>query len=280
MKNAAINNNPDLWRKYLPVPSRDGNKYSRGHVVVGGGGIECTGAAKLVARCALRAGAGLVSVACDRESLPVYATSFQAVMTKLVESAEDFSALIADERVTAVSLGSGAGVSEKTKGFVLATLRMGKKALLDADALSVFAGVPQQLFSAIKSPCVMTPHEGEFQRLFTGSVNFSEGREYRAQQAATLSGAVVVLKGSNTVIAAPDGRMAVNNNATHYLATAGSGDALAGICAGLLAQGMPEFEAACASVWVHAEAASKFGVGLIAEDIAELMPEVLKNILL
>lgn len=276
-------NTPDLWLGFFPTPKPEGNKYDRGHVVIGGGGIASTGAAKIAARCALRSGVGLVSVACDRESLPVYAASFQAVMTKPVENKKDFSHLIEDKRVTAVSLGSGAGVSEKTKEFVLAALAKNKPLVLDADAISVFANIQHLLFPAIKSPCIITPHEGEFKRLFgkliVDSGSDIESRLIRAKKAAELSGAVIILKGFNSIITAPDGRVAVNYNATPYLASAGTGDALTGICAGLLAQAMPAFEAACAAVWLHSEAASRFGAGLIAEDIADLLPCILQKII-
>jgi hydroxyethylthiazole kinase-like uncharacterized protein yjeF len=281
MENLEAKNTPDLWLKHFPVPMPEGNKYDRGHAIIGGGGIASTGAAKLVASCALRSGAGLVSVACDRESLLVYAASFQAVMTKLVENKQEFVRLIEDSRVSVISLGSGAGITEKTKEFVLAVLAKNKPLLLDADAISVFASNPLLLFSAIKSsksPCVMTPHEGEFKRLFGAFIEDNDSGLIRAKKASQLSGAVVVLKGFNTIIAAPDGRAAINHNATPYLATAGSGDALAGICVGLLAQAMPVFEAACAGVWLHSEVASRFGAGLIAEDIAELLPDLLKEI--
>ena len=277
MKNPAKKNTPDLWRKLFPLPKSEGNKYDRGNLVIGGGGIASTGAAKIAARCALRSGAGLVSIACDRESLPVYAASLQAVMTKLVDNKQEFSALIDDKRVTAVALGSGAGVTEKTKEFVFATLAKNKALVLDADAITVFANIPHLLFPAIKSPCIMTPHEGEFSRLF-GKLIEDDDRVIKAQKAAKLSGAVIILKGFNTVIAAPDEHIVINHNATPYLASAGTGDALTGICAGLLAQGMPVFEAACAAVWLHSEAASSFGVGLIAEDIADLLPAVLGTV--
>jgi NAD(P)H-hydrate epimerase len=278
MQNTEQENTPDLWLEHFPFPKQEGNKYDRGHAVIGGGGIASTGAAKIAARCALRSGSGLVSVACDMESLPIYAASFQAVMTKPVGNVQEFVKLIDDKRVTAVSLGSGAGVSKKTKDFVLAALAENKPLVLDADAISVFSDSPNLLFSAIKSPCIMTPHEGEFKRLFGRLVEEGDSKSARAKKAAKLSGAVVVLKGFNTVIAAPDGRSAINNNATPYLASAGTGDALAGICVGLLAQGMPAFEAACAGIWLHAEAASRFGAGLIAEDIAELLPEILRRL--
>jgi ADP-dependent NAD(P)H-hydrate dehydratase / NAD(P)H-hydrate epimerase len=271
-------NSPELWLEHFPRLRPEYNKYDRGYVVIGGGGISSTGAARISARCALRSGAGLVSVACDAESLPIYAASMQAVMTKLINNTQEFAKLIEDRKVTAVALGSGAGVTEKTKEFVLVTLAKKKSMVIDADAISVFSDNPHLLFSSIKSPCTLTPHEGEFKRLFGELVSKDGTREARTQQAAKLSGAVVILKGTNTVIAAPDGRVVVNYDAPSYLASAGTGDALAGICAGLLAQGMPFFEAGCAGVWLHTQAALKFGVGLIAEDIADLLPTVLKKI--
>lgn len=272
------NNDPSLWRDKLPVPLPEGNKYDRGYAVITGGGLLSTGATKLAAGAALRIGAGLVSVACDSESLPVYAAYFQAVMNKLVWSVEEFSAFIADEKVTAVLVGCGCGVTQKTKDFALAALNLHKPTVLDADALTVFKDNPNELFSAIKSakkPCILTPHEGEFARIFS----IDSSRLERAKKSAEISGAVVILKGFNTVIAAPDGRVVINNNASPYLATAGSGDVLAGMCVGLLAGNMPAFEAACAVVWLHGEVGSKLGVGLIAEDIEEMLPKILSEIM-
>lgn len=271
-------NSPELWLKHFPELRPEYNKYDRGYAIIGGGGIASTGAARISARCALRSGSGLVSVACDAESLPVYASSLQAVMTKITGNTEEFAKLIEDKKVTAIALGSGAGVTEKTKQFVLCALAKNKPVIIDADAITIFSDNPHLLFSSIKSPCILTPHEGEFARLFGTLIDENESKEARAQQAAKLSGAVLILKGANTVIAAPDGRIIVNQDAPAYLASAGTGDALAGICAGLLAQGMPAFEAGCAAVWLHTQAALKFGVGLIAEDIADLLPSLLKKI--
>ena len=306
------NNDPSLWRDKVPVPLPEGNKYDRGYAVITGGWLLSTGATKLAAVAALRIGAGLVSVACDSESLPVYANCFQAVMNKLVRSAKEFSALIEDAKVTAVLIGCGGGITQKTKDFALAALNLHKQTVLDADAITVFKDNPNELFSAIKSskkPCILTPHEGEFARIFSialplssytssavGSCDYTHtspslpvaekklkhyidgDRLERAKKSAEISGAVVVLKGFNTIIAAPDGRVVINNNASPYLATAGSGDVLAGMCVGLLAGNMPAFEAACAAVWLHGEAGSKLGVGLIAEDIAKVLPEILREV--
>ena len=268
-----MNNSPDLWA--LPNLKPDGSKYDRGHAVVVGGPVASTGAARLAARAALRAGAGLVSIACDPSSLIVYATALQAVMTKVVRDVAAFGELIADKRVTAMLIGPAAGVNDRTRDYVLAALSAEKACVLDADALTVFKDAPSDLFHAIRSPVLLTPHEGEFSRLF-GKVN---DREADAVKAAQTSGAVVLLKGSDTVIAAPDGRIVINREAPPWLATAGSGDVLAGIATGLMAQGMEVFDAACAAAWLHAEAAKRFGPGLIAEDLSEQLPAVLRDLL-
>ncbi|GGZ35544.1 NAD(P)H-hydrate dehydratase [Asticcacaulis endophyticus] len=265
-----VDNSPALWAEALNWPKPDGNKYDRGHAVVLGGPVASTGAARLSARAALRGGAGLVSIACDPSALMVYAVACEAVMTKPVKDAETFAELISDPRITGVLMGPAAGVTDRTRTLVLAALQAGKSCVLDADALSVFEGAPDTLFEAITAPTILTPHEGEFVRLF-GKVTH---READAVAAARKSGAVVVLKGRDTVIAAPDGRVVINKNASEWLATAGSGDVLAGLCVSLLAQGMPAFEAACAAGWMHAEAAYLFGPGLIAEDLPDQLPRV------
>jgi len=268
-------NSPDLWLSRLPRPQPAGSKYDRGHAVILGGPVAQTGAARLAARAALRIGAGLVSVACDPSSLIVYATALEAVMTKVVRDATAFGALIGDARVKAVLIGPGAGLTDRTRDFVLAALAAHKACVLDADALTVFKDAPDALFAAIGSPVLMTPHEGEFARLF-GKITSREADTLRAAKA---SGAVVLLKGSDTVIAAPDGRLVINRAAPPDLATAGSGDTLAGLATGLIAQGMEGFDAACAACWIHADAARRFGPGLIAEDLSEQIPAVLRYLL-
>lgn len=263
-------NAPNLWQPAFPMLDLDSHKYLRGHAVVIGGGAHTTGAARLAALGALRAGAGLVSVASPPDALPIYAAALISVMTKPLEMLD---ALLKDERVTAMLVGPGCGVSDDTAGQTLAILKQKKPCVIDADAISAFQDKPKRLFSAIKGPAVLTPHEGEFSRLFT-----AEGSKAAcAQEAAKQSGAAVVLKGNDTVIAAPDGRCAVNVNAPPWLATAGSGDVLAGIIAGLLAQGMPAWEAACAGVWMHGQAAATLGPGMIAEDLPGAMPAVLRG---
>ena len=265
-------NTPTLWQHALPTLQTGGNKYNRGHALILGGAV-LTGAARLSAMAAMRIGAGLVTVAAPRTAWGVYASSLLAAMVQPIDGTKDFKTLLADARRNAILIGPGAGLSEMTRRAVLASLATGRACVLDADALSAFAPDPATLFAAITGFCVMTPHEGEFARLF----RVSGDKLSRARAAAARSGAVVLLKGADTVIAAPDGRAAINFNAPPTLATGGSGDVLAGLIVGLLAQRMPEFEAACAAVWMHGEAAAGFGPGLIAEDLPRLLPDILSR---
>jgi hydroxyethylthiazole kinase-like uncharacterized protein yjeF len=253
--------------------------------VVVSGSVSFTGAARLAARGALRAGAGLVTLASPSDALAVNAAASLAVMVRAVDGPNELRRLLADQRLNAIALGPGLGVGAVTRGFVQAALDGERAAVLDADALTSFADAPDELFRAIRlrpgRPVVLTPHQGEFGRLFKGAV---QGTEFEskvglARAAAEVSGAVVLLKGADTVIAAPDGRAAICENAPAWLATAGSGDVLAGMIAGLLAQGMPAFEAACAGAWLHGEAGNEAGPGLISEDLPEALPKVFGRLL-
>ena len=234
-----------------------------------------TGAARLAARAAARLGAGLVTVAAPEAAFPIYAAALTGVIVHPVAEIEAFQEFLADPRRNAALIGPGAGVGGETRDKTLAILGAGKRAVLDADALTSFAEDPDTLFSAIRSPCVMTPHAGEFSRLFDTAGDKPE----RARRAARQSGAVVLLKGADTVIAAPDGRVAINANAPPQLATAGSGDVLAGIVLGLLAQGMEPFAAAAAAAWIHGAAGCRFGLGLVAEDLIDAVVPVLQDLL-
>ena len=282
-------NAPGLWQALVPRPAALGHKYDRGHALVLSGGLEGCGAARLAARAALRIGAGLVTLAVPSEALAAQAAANTAVMVRRADGAEGWLGLIADRRRSAVMLGPAAGVGEETAAKALAALVAGKAVVIDADGLTSFAEKPGLLFAAIREgngACVLTPHEGEFARLFhavpefvaLGTAAHGLDKLARARLAARVSGAVIVLKGADSVIARPDGRAAINENATPDLATAGSGDTLTGIIGGLLAQGMPTFEAACAGVWLHAEAGASVGRGLIAEDLAEALPGVLRKL--
>jgi len=276
-------NDPRLWGALFPRPRLDGHKYARGHAVVVSGDLAHTGAARLAARGALRAGAGLVTLASPRDALAVNAAASLAVMVRPVEGAAELAALLADQRLNAVALGPGAGVGEGTRALVRAALDGARAVVLDADALTSFADDPPALFAMIAShlaPVVLTPHQGEFGRVFKSGSQAAgnDSKLDRARAAAAACGAVVLLKGPDTVVAAPDGRAAINENAPPWLATAGSGDVLAGIITGLLAQGMPAFEAACAGAWLHGEAGSEAGPGLIAEDLSEALPAVYRRL--
>ncbi len=246
------------------------------------GGPWNTGAARLAAMAALRAGAGLVTVASPAAALPINAAHLTAIMLKQAETSRELAGILSDKRVTACGIGPAAGVGQDTRDKVLAVLSASCAAVLDADALTSFAGQSGTLFSAVKSrksPVVLTPHEGEFICLFKWRGQVPDSKCERAARAADESGAVVILKGPDTVIAAPDGRIAINANSPATLATAGSGDVLTGLCLGLLAQGMPGFEAACAAVWIHGEAANLFGgPGLIAEDLPDLIAAALESV--
>lgn len=280
---ATAENNPDLWADRFPLPRIDSHKYTRGHAVVVSGDIAATGAARLSARAALRGGAGLVTVASPRDALPVNAAALTAVMVRPVDMVSEFAGLIAG-KVNACVIGPGAGVGARTRDFVKAILAAGRHVVLDADALTSFADAPDELFGLIaahpEAHVVMTPHEGEFSRIFRALDRESEVRSKleRVRMAAQQAGAIVLLKGPDTVVAAPDGRAAIAANAPPWLATAGSGDVLAGIIGAFLAQGVPAFEAACIGVWMHGEAGSEAGPGLIAEDLPEVLPAVFRRL--
>lgn len=270
----TFENAPSLWLPQFPQRTDAGNKYTSGHALISGG-YPMTGAARMAARAAARAGAGLTTIAVPQAALPVYATALTSIMVHPLAAPADLAYLLADHRVTAFLIGPGAGVSEETRSRALAMLATTRATLLDADAITSFQANPAALFSAISGPCVMTPHEGEFKRVFDPKGD----KLLRTRAAARLSGAVIVLKGADTVIAAPDGNAIINANAPPTLATAGAGDVLSGIILGLLAQNMPPFLAAAAGVWLHGAAAAAFGPGLLAEDLPDLLPGVLRELI-
>lgn len=266
-------NDPRLWKAELPTLLHGGNKYTRGHALIYGG-YPMTGAARLSARAATRMGAGLTTIAVPPIAFPIYSAALTSIMVHLIEGPPDLQRMLDDRRYSAFLIGPGAGVGTETRDRVLAMLKTGRPTVLDADAITVFTDEPLALDKAISGPCVLTPHDGEFRRLFDPAGD----KLTRARRAARRCGAVIVLKGSDTVIAAPDGRAVINSNAPPTLATAGSGDVLSGFVLGLLAQGMEPFLAACAAVWLHGAAANEFGLGLIAEDLPELLPSVLRGL--
>jgi hydroxyethylthiazole kinase-like uncharacterized protein yjeF len=272
-------NSPMLWSPAYPRIAEDAHKYARGHTLVVSGPWDRTGAARLAALAALRIGSGLVTVAADDEAARVHAAHLTAVMIRRCAGATEMSEILADARFTCVAIGPAAGLEPATCDKVMACLRSEAAVVLDADALSVFADQPDELFRAVgdrAAPVVMTPHGGEFARLF-GDIK-GGGKVAMARAAAERAGAVIVLKGADTVVAAPGGRAAISANAPPWLATAGSGDVLSGIVAGLLAQGMESFDAACAAAWMHGEAAAAFGPGLTADDLPAQLPTIIRKV--
>lgn len=267
-------NTPDLWT--LPSARWSDHKYTRGHgIVVGASGV--TGAPRLAARAARRVGAGLVTLAVPSLAIPIYAASEPGAFVTALDSGEDLAAVLSDPRRNGVLIGPGCGVGPDLAVQVLQILGADKMVILDADALTSFEDDPGQLFSAIRrcsAPVVLTPHHGEFERLFGAG----EDKLSSAIAAAKMSGAVVAYKGADTVVADPAGRASIAANAPPWLATGGTGDVLAGFVLGLLVQGMPAWEAAAAAVWLHGAAAIFAGRGLIAEDLPEALPKVLKNL--
>ena len=255
----AFVNAPAVWREALPRASAESHKYARGAVLVLSGPAHRTGAARLAARAALRSGAGIVTLASPLDAVAVNAAHLTAVMVAPFAGAREFEALLADERRRAIALGPGAGVGPALRKLVAAALTRPaerRTIVLDADALTSFAGEAARLGRLIARgghEAVLTPHEGEFARLFEGAADVrpEDDKLSRARAAARLMGAVVLIKGADTVVAAPDGRATIGWDLPPRLATAGSGDVLAGLVAGLAAQGMPAFEAASAAVWLH-----------------------------
>jgi NAD(P)H-hydrate epimerase len=268
-------NAPALWQSHLLRPDRGDHKYARGHATILAGEIA-TGAARLAALGARRAGAGLVTLATPPTALAVYQSAEPGNLVTVCEDGTAFGHLLEDERRNAILVGPGSGIGERTRAATLAALATRRAVVLDADAITVFGRAPAELFAAIQGPALLTPHEGEFRRLFPDLAAIPAKVE-RARQAAKRSGATVLLKGPDTVIASPDGRAVINVHASPGLATAGAGDVLAGIAVGLLAQGLSPLAAAAAAAWLHGDCALRFGrPGLIAEDLVGQIPDALE----
>ena len=272
----TFENGPEAWLARFPWPGAQSHKHARGRLIVVSGDAWSTGAARLAARAGLRIGSGVVTIFSPADALNANAAHLEAVMLRPFET--DMELELAAAQVDAAVIGPAAGVGDATLLNVLALARTGAALVLDADAVTVFRDDPEELFSVLDRDDVLTPHPGEFERLFPGLLTGAPERITAVRAAAAQAGAIVLLKGPDTVIASPDGRVAVNLNGSPWLATAGSGDVLAGYIGGLLAQGMESFEAACAAAWIHSEAAEHHGPGLTAEDLPGLTPAILRRL--
>jgi ADP-dependent NAD(P)H-hydrate dehydratase / NAD(P)H-hydrate epimerase len=270
---AVLDDDGVVQRPRLSLPPRDTHKYARGSALVFSGPALHTGASRLTAQAALGVGAGLVTIVGEDEALKEHAAHVTAIMLRAINA--DLTMI--DDRVRAIAIGPGAGVSEATRNTVLALLDRRLPLVLDADALTCFADDPDTLFNALHDQVALTPHEGEFARLFP-DLDLRQ-RHHAAGKAATRSGAVVLLKGPETLVASPDGQIAINSHASPWLATAGSGDVLAGLICGLLAQGVAPFDAACIGAWLHGDIGLRHGPGLTAERMVDVIPLVLAGCL-
>ncbi|MER8370927.1 NAD(P)H-hydrate dehydratase [Mesorhizobium sp. M0306] len=295
LKIKTFENTPDLWLRWnFPRTAIDTHKYKRGHVAVFSGGPSATGAARLSAMAAARSGAGAVTVLSPGDAMQVNAAHLTSIMLRKVDTVAEVGEFIGERQPLAIVLGPGFGVGDKARDFALRLLSRDPLhdikhgiefggVVLDADGLTSFRDAPDALFEAahrtFAPSLVLTPHEGEFARLFPDIARSKkQSKLAKAGAASARANSVIVYKGADTVIAAPDGRVAINSNGAPWLATAGSGDVLAGIVAALLAQGMRAFQAACAAVWIHAEAGRRFGPGLIAEDLPMALVPVLREL--
>lgn len=273
-------NTPALWQDQYPFLRETGHKYNRGHALAISGGLDKSGAARLMAKAALRIGAGLVTIACPIETMAAHAAHSDAIMLSKMDNIGDLEIILSDKRINAISVGPGLDPNEQTRELVKLFLDNERSVVLDAGALTAFSQQPDDLFNLINdrfAPTILTPHDGEFARLFPDFASESD-KLSKTKSAAQRAGATIVLKGPDSVIAHSGGNAAISNNAPPWLATAGSGDVLCGMIAGLLAQGMAEFEAACAGVWFHGEAGSKAGPGLISSDLEQALRSVIQDL--
>ena len=279
LKNFKFNffeNNPNIWSEEIKPPSLYSHKYQRGFSVINSGRFGNTNASKLAAESALRVGSGVVAVCCERECINSFNTSKSSLIIKETNNIDQFTQTISDKRCTAVLVGPGNGINDHTFNCVMEARKFLKPCVIDADAISVFKNKPNLLYNIIDQNCIITPHLREFERVFP---NLKGNKVDRVKEAANISGAVIVLKGSDTLICSPDGRIIINSCAPATLSTAGSGDVLSGVILGLLSQGADPFLGSAAAVWIHSISAKLFGYGLIADDIIDLIPKVLNNLL-
>ncbi len=277
--------------RWETISKRGGHKYRHGHAVILGGASGKGGAARMAAQAALRIGAGLVTLVVPPEAIVENAARLDAVMLHTAGDAHALRGFLSDARLNAVGLGPGLGRGAATRAWVEAVLDGPRAAVLDADALTAFEDRPEALFDLLRPGDVLTPHDGEFARLFPdlalelsgeAATGPAASRIDAARAAARRAGAVILLKGPDSIVAAPDGRAALHaavyGRAVPWLATAGAGDTLTGMITGLAARGLGGFEAVSAAVWLHVEAARRAGPGLIAEDLAPALPGLFRDL--
>tara|TARA_B110001454_G_scaffold161552_1_gene151024 strand:- start:681 stop:1898 length:1218 start_codon:yes stop_codon:yes gene_type:complete len=274
-----MKNSPDIWIDEFPFPTSADHKYSRGMVLINSGPVFKTGAARLAGRSAMRVGAGAVKLICNEEAAIVLEPQISIELLSVIKNKNDFQLLLKDKKISSVLVGPGNGVSDETKSRTLMALAFVDHVVIDADAITSFEGSSDELFIDTYEHTILTPHEGEFTRLFGPEVNKIEDKVLRTLEAAKIAGSIVVLKGSDTVIASPKGEVVINSSEAPYLATAGSGDVLAGIIASLVGQNkMTAFNAACAGTWIHSELGRLIGPGLIADDLIDNIPLIIKKL--
>lgn len=273
-----IINTPETWIKHFPVPGPDTHKYTRGHLIILGGD-HMTGAARLASEAAMRIGAGLCTIVAPESAANIYQNGAPHILFESLQEKSSFKCHLDDPRRLAAIIGPGAGLddTDSLRELILSALVLKKPMVLDADALTAFKDHSADLFNALHFDCVLTPHHGEFFRLFGSD---KEPTIEIVREAAKRAGANILLKGKETMIATPAGDYAINTHSSPYLATAGSGDVLAGMIGGLLAQKMIPFHAACAAAWIHGDAAIHSGPGLVAPDLIGQIPIVLGTLMM
>ena len=272
--------NPKLWIINFPRPTAADHKYTRGMVVINCGPKSKTGAARLAARSALRVGAGAVKLVCSEDVVDILEPQISVELISVIKNKQDFQNILKDKKISSVLIGPGNGINNETKARALMALAFVDHVVLDADALTVFADNPEELFIDCYPHTIFTPHEGEFKKLFGNDIGNIEDRVLKTSEAAKKSNTIIVLKGADTIIASPLGEVVINHSTASYLATAGSGDVLAGIISSLVGKNkMNSFDAACAGVWIHSKIGEDLGAGMIAEDIIDLIPLKIKQLL-
>ena len=272
-------NSPNLWIDEYPFPRAIDHKYSRGMVLINVGPVYQTGAARLAGRSAMRVGAGAVKLVCDNDAASVLEPQISIELISVIKNKNDFQLLLKDKKISSVLVGPGNGISDETKARTLLALAFVDNVVIDADAITSFESNPKELFIDTYHHTILTPHEGEFLRLFGEDINKIDDKVLRTLEAAKLAGSIIVLKGSDTVIASPKGEVVINSSEAPYLATAGSGDVLAGIISSLVGKNkMTAFNAACAGTWIHSQLGELLGPGLIADDLIDNIPLVIKKL--